>query len=274
MTYSVHAVPLNNSNFGWVFRSPSKPISELSRVRPSVQRQGRDGVVSGFAGALAPVTLPLVVQTPREHLETLIALFSRDGGYLTVTGDSSRRAAFELLSFSYTGYGDAEAVVDATFVIRLPEGVWRDTNLTTSDPVNTGTSGTIVEVMAGLSAPVADALIRVNGPIPSNAGVGVTVTDNSGAWFKYPDVINTGISLLFTPATGRAVLQDTAADWDDVNSTVSADVIFGGPRGVFEITPTWNGTNPAERIGKLTVTHGPGGSLSSLSVRGRRAFLV
>lgn len=137
--YSVNGVPLDNAQFGWLFRAPSKPLSELTRDWQALHRAGRDGVVAGLGSTTGPVIIPLMVQTPRENLESLVSLFG-DSGVLSISTDMTREVQFETMGHSLTGYGAAEAIVDVTFQLRLPAVFWRDKQPTTVTTPITSTS--------------------------------------------------------------------------------------------------------------------------------------
>ena len=264
MTYSVSGVPLDNPAFGWLFRAPSKPISEIVRERANLIIPGTDGVVPGLPATMSAVTLPLVVQTSRANLQTLVALVSAEGS-LTVTADPSRSVQFELLSWTYEGYGEGEAILDVTFVIRLPGAYWRAVAETTSAAAALSSGSVAVgSLFPGLSAPVQDAIVRVKG-----ATTGLQVTDSGGSWFTYAPALTGSQYLRFEAATGRAYV--TSSDTWTGGTEVSGDVDFGGPRSVFEITPYF--TDPSARAGQLVVATASRSS-ADIRVRGRAAHVV
>ena len=266
MTYSINGIPLNNPDFGWVFRAPSKPLSELVRERANLSIAGTDGVVAGLPATFGPVTLPLVVRTPKSNLQTLVALFSAEGT-LRLTGDSSRSVTFELLSWRHQGYGPAEAILDVTFLIRLPGVFWRDASVSTSSAASLSSASVAVTgLFDGISAPVQDAIVRVKG-----ACTGLQVTDSGGSWFTYAESLSSSEYLRFDSASGRAYV--TTSDTWTGGTEVSGDIDFGGPRGVFEITPRLAPSDPSDRDGRLTVTTATR-SGASIQVRGRAAYLI
>ncbi|MCC2033063.1 hypothetical protein [Microbacterium allomyrinae] len=264
--YSVAGVPLRNPTFGWRFRSPSKPISELVRERANVSAPGTDGTVAGLPATVSAVVLPLVVRTPKAHLQTLTALFSGEGA-LTVTADASRSVQFELLSWTHVGYGSADSILDVTFIIRLPQVYWRDAAESTSTAASLSTASVAVTgLFPGMSAPVQDAIVRVKG-----ATTGLQVTDTAGSWFTYAPALTGSQYLRFESTTGRAFV--TTSDTWVGGTEVSGAVDFGGPRGVFEITPRLAPADPATRDGRLTVATATR-SGAQIQVRGTAAFLV
>ncbi|MDR6142385.1 hypothetical protein QE375_001939 [Microbacterium foliorum] len=261
--YSVNGVPLDNPSLGWILRAPTKPLSTLSYERASLASGGRDGVVAGLPATTGPVSLRFVVQSARANLETLIAVFGA-GGTLALTASSGRQVEFETLSHTPEGFGPADAVVDATFLIRLPGAFWRDiTQSTKTSPL--AAASVAVSVFGGISAPVADAVIRVQG-----AATAIQVTDSSGAWVVLPNVA-AGQWARFDSASGKAFV--TTSDTWSGGTDVSGQVDFGGPRGVFEITPALTPGNPTLRFGQLTVTTASRNG-ASVDVRGKAAYVL
>ncbi len=256
----IDGVSLDRPTLGWVHRSTSEPLPSYESDLRSVVREGRDGVVGGIASTTSPTLRRLVVQTPRANLESLVALF-RTGRVLT---DGTREAAMEFKSMSPTGYGPADAVVDATFVIRLPGAFMRAKTVTTTPTPIAGAS-VVASVFPGLSAPVADAILRFKGP-----ATGIRITDSSGAWLSLPNVA-ASTWLRFDMDTGFAFTTETDT-WTG-GTNVSGLIDFGGPRGVFEITPSLTVLDPANRTGKLTVTTATRTG-AVLEVRGKSAHLL
>ncbi|MDR6142033.1 hypothetical protein QE375_001587 [Microbacterium foliorum] len=261
--YSVNGVPLDNPSLGWILRSPTKPLSTLTYGRASIESVGRDGVVAGLPATTGPVTLRFVVQTARANLETLIAAFGA-GGVLALTASTGREVQFETLSFTPEGFGAADAIVDATFLIRLPAAFWRDITAKTETAALTAAS-VAVSVFGGISAPVADAIIRVQG-----AATAIQVTDSSGAWATLPNVA-AGQWVRFEAASGKAFITTTNT-WAG-GTDVSGQVDFGGPRGVFEIAPSLTPGNPAVRFGQVAVTTASRTG-AAVDVRGKAAYVL
>lgn len=264
--YSVNGIALDNEGKSWVLRAPTKPLSQIVTERASVRSPGTDGVAAGIGGFADPVTLPFMVRTPKTNLEALVALFM-PGGVLSVTGDASRQVLFEFLSFSYTGYGAADADVDAQFLIRLPEVWWRSASTSTSSAASISSGSVDVSgFFSGMSAPVQDAIIRVKGRVG-----GLIVSDHGGAWFSLDDILDTGEYLRFESATGRGFI--TTSDAWVGGTEVSDRIDYGGPRGVFELTPYW-ASDPATRSGKLKVSTLSRSGTPTIEVRGKAAFLT
>lgn len=260
--YAVNGIPLDNPNFGWEFLAPSKPLSEFTIALESIVLTGRDGVEPLGGRVEAPI-LPMVVRTPGAHKESLIALFSAAGRILTIAGDASRSVGFELMATTNDRLVAADAIVDITFMIRLSRVYWRDTLETTSPAVAIATASQVVDVMAGLSQPVRDAIIRVKGQAS-----GLVITDSSGGWVSYAAAIPSGVNYWrFESDTGRAFT--TTADVWTGGTEVTGQTDFSGTAYPFSIFPRF--TDPAVRAGRLTVVTSAR-SGATIQVRGRRAY--
>ena len=265
--YSVNGVSLDNEALGWIFRAPSKPLSELVKQLQSLHVPGRSGVVTTDATADAPV-IALVVQTPREHLEDLYALFFY-GGTLALTATPARSVAFQFSSVSNDGFGPGDAIVDATISVRLDGAFWRDTDVRTSTAAALAAGMTTVDVFDGISAPMEDALVKVIGP----ANAGLTVTDAaSQSAFSFTAAIPAGKALVYNCADETAVLLDTPSSWTG-GTDVSGQINFFGDR--FRIVPFMpTATDPTTRAGRLAVTAAGVTAASKLQVQGQGAYLV
>jgi hypothetical protein len=263
VTYRLNGISLEDARFGWVVRSRSKPLADLSNVLSSLRRPGRHGAVSPAPGVLDVPTTMLVIETPRAHLRTLEALV-RAGGVLDSTYEPGE-SVVEFVSCSPSGRGGADSIVDLSVVFRVPAASARGALVTTTAAALSAASVAIGGLFPGLSLEVQDAIVRVKGAV-----LGLQVTDSSGAWFTYAGPVYESQWLRFEAASGRAFL--TTTDTWTGGTEVSGAVDFGGPRGTFEIAPSWT-TSPAERAGALTVTtSGRGGA--SVQVRGRAAYLI
>lgn len=263
MTYALNGVPFDNPTLGWTHRGTSKPLADLATALQSVKQNGRHGVLSPMPGVLESPVLQFVVRTPRANLRTLQMLVS-GGGVLTSTYETPS-VAVEFVSCAPRGVAAADGIVDLSFVFRVPDGGGRGA-LATSAAVTLGSASVVVPgLFAGLTLGVQDAMVRVKGAV-----AGLQVTDAGGSWFTYAGSLTGSQYLRFESASGRAFV--TTSDVWTGGTEVSGDIDFGGPRGVFEITPKWT-TDPAVRAGELTVvTSSRTGAAAQ--VRGQGAFLV
>jgi hypothetical protein len=205
----------------------------------------------------------LVIETPRAHLRTLESLV-RAGGVLDSTYEPGE-SVVEFVSCSPSGRGGADSIVDLSVVFRVPAASARGALVTTTAVALSAASVAVGGLFPGLSLEVQDAIVRLKGAV-----LGLQVTDSSGAWFTYAGPVYETHWLRFEAASGRAFL--TTTDTWAGGTEVSGAVDFGGPRGTFEIAPSWT-SSPAERAGSFTVTtSGRGGA--AVQVRGRAAYLI
>ena len=261
--YSVDGVPLQNPGMGWKFRGPSKPLSDLTVQRTSLRVPGLPGVVAGVEKTLEALdapTLMLVVQTPRSAYEDVLALLSA-GSVLSITDRPEKQAEYELLTTSYEGHGNADAIIDVTAAVRLPGVFWRDVEETTL--ATDLTSDSVVADAWRMTGLVTDAVIRVRGTtglrlISSSAYVEYSPTLTSGSYFRYEC------------ATGRAFV--TTTDTWIGGTEVSGAVEDDGPGDKFGIYP-WRPT-PLESIARLRVASTARAAGAKVELRGRGAHLV
>lgn len=259
--YSINGVPLENKAFGWEFRGPSKPISDFTRALVDLSAPGRDGVIAVPASTAAPV-IPLVVRTPRANADALFALLLAPNRVLSVTGVPGREVAVEFVTSSHEGYGDADAIVDYTILLRLSGVFWRDSVPVVSTAVALNAATVAVDVLAGTAQPVRDAQILVKGSCS-----GLLITDSGGDWLTYGAAIPAGKWWRFDGDAGRAFLMD-AAGWSG-GTEVTGDTDWSGRAYPFSIFPAF--TDPAVRAGRLTVATSAR-SGAEIQVRGRRSY--
>lgn len=261
--YALNGAALDNPALGWVLRGPSRPLSSYSRALRNLDATGRDGVTAGLGGTMGAPIVPLVVQTPREHLDALLALVSEDPLMLSLTATPEREVLVELVGFDPEGYGDADAFVDVTIPLRLPSVWWRDNVESTSPVVNLASASVNVSVFPGSSGPIGDSLVRVKG---SCSGLVVTA---GRTWFSYGIAVETGTYLRVDCDSGRA--------WVTATDTWSGGVEVTDKIDVFEvdnslvIRPTRVDGDPTDRVGILTVAT-TARSGAQIQVRGKGSY--
>lgn len=263
--YSVNGIPLDNPAMGWVFRAPSRPLTELVVRRPSVTLPGRLGVVRGIYASPEAVTPTFVVQTPRENLEALYSLFMR-GWRITRTDDPTRNVLYEFLSATPEGYGEGDKIVDLNVIVRFPEVFWRATDPTTSAAVTINTPSQVVTgLFPGLSGDIVDPVIRLKG-----AFSGLQVTDSGNSWFSYSGTILGSQYLRFDAGSGRAWV--TTTDTWSGGTEVSGSIDFSSPG--FRISPHWPvGLGSNIRDGRCTVATATRSGMT-FEVRGNAAYVL
>lgn len=265
--YLVNGIALDDDTRGWVCRDESRPLAQFDVELTSLQAAGRDGVVPGLRRRQGAPTIMLMVETPEEHQQALRSLFTQKTLILTnPTKYPDLQAPVELVGRSPFGYGDADEVVELTVMLRIPELFWRDDTVTTSDAAALGSGSVQVEVMAGLSAPVRDALVRIKGGVTD-----LRVADADGSWFEYGAALANGHYLRFDSATGQA--WDTNSDTWTGGTEVTGYISTGPGAYPLELTPQFT-TDPDDRSALLTVTSDTRTGAPTIEVRGQRAYEV
>lgn len=262
--YSVDGIALHNPGMGWKFRGPSRPLSDLTVQRTSLKVPGRPGVVPNVDNPLASLDSPtptLMIRTPKAEYETLLSLLS-EGTLLSRSDRIDREAPYELLSTSYEGYGNADAIIDVSATIRLPGVFYRDVDVTTHLSALDAASK-VVDTwwMTGL---VLDSIIRVKGPV---SGLHVR---SGPSWLRYTPALPAGSFLRYDSGSGRAwvTTTDTWVGGTEVSGVVTAD----GPGGTFGIFPTR--VSPSDRVGRLQVDTATRSAGAVIEVRGKGAHLA
>lgn len=265
--FAINGVLLDDDTRGWVCRDESTPLVGIDVEVTSLNAAGRDGDVPGLQRRAASPTIMLMVETPQAHEQALRSVFRKRSLVLTnPTKYPDMEVAVELLSLSPTGYGAADAVVEFTALLRVPELFWRDDADTTSAAAALGSASVEVAVMAGLSAPVRDALVRVKGNVTD-----LRVTDADGSWFEYQQALPAGSYLRFDSRTGRAWV--TATNTWTGGTEVTGYINTGPGPYPLELTPQFS-ADPDDRVAVLTVTTDTRASAPTIEVRGRRAYEV
>ena len=262
--YSVDGIALDNPALGWKLRAPSQPLSSHSADRYSASTPGIPGVLPDADHPLALLTPPsptLVVETPRAQYSNLVSLLAT-GRSLSLTDVPGREAVFEFLSQSMEGFGNADAVIDVTAVLRIPGVFWRDTAVSTYRVVIGAASVTLdAWRMDGL---VQDATVRVQGPFS-----GLRVASGPAA-FAYTPAVPAGSYLRHELATGRSFI--TTSDTWTGGTEVSGSVAVEGPADGFAVFPTR--TSAVDLVARLVATTATRGAGAAIEITGKGAYLV
>lgn len=259
----VNGVPLDYPTLGWIFRPRSVPYSNLEVDLGQLSVAGRDGTIGTLTTINAPM-YPLTVNTPPSGWESLLALLSGQNLVLTRDDHPTWEVKARFASLSVDEVFHHNEWIDATFILELTGAFWRDKAASTDTVALTSVSA-FLDLWTGMSAPVSDAMVRVKG-----SAAGIRVADAGGSWVTLPDVTASQY-VRFEADTGKAFI--TTTDTWVGGTDVSGQVDFGGPRGVFEVTPVLAALQPASRKGILTVTT-TSRSGAALSVRGKAAYTL
>lgn len=264
--FSLNGIALDNAELDWKVLAGTTVLTEIGVERPDLVIGQQDGNLAGLFGRAAASPIVIKVRTPRTYESALRAVFRRPGLVLTDSNLPGLEAVVELRSLSAAGYGAAEELVDLTAVLGLPGVFWRDVATATSPLAALTGSGQAVTVMAGLSAPVRDAIVRLRGGLTSPR-----VQDSNGSWIQYNASIPGGQYLRFESATGRAFLT-TSDTWTGGTEVTTAVGNGSGPYPL-ELTPYFT-TDPTVRSARLTVTYSGASGAPGIEIRGKRAHEV
>lgn len=166
--------------------------------------------------------------------------------------------------FVEAGYGRLTAL------LAVPGVFFRGTETTASIGTVTSSTPVAVPFLAGSTAPVPDALLRLYSFSGNAIAAGaLSVTDEaSGTGFTVQAAIPATTYLYVDCATHRAWQSASGTAWTPSSGTDVSGWVEEHPVGMLELTPAMQGTNPTDR--KVFVRT----SMStSVSVRARAAYL-
>lgn len=261
--YIVNGFNLNNKERGWRLLRDSMPAPGLGYRVTELLTGGGDGIVT-LPTTREQSTATFTVEVPHDELSNLLALFGDPSLVITREGESGRSATGRLLSATPDQYHPKANMVQYSFLVEFPEGAWRSGIITTPHTAAVSGGATFLP-FAHISAPIQDGLVRFQGPIQNPE-----LTDSSGAFVTLSGTLTAGQYLRFDLSTGRAY--QTSSDTWTGGTEVSGLVDYGGPRGVFEITPST--TLPTEtRYASLRLNQSTFSSGSGVRIRARNSFL-
>lgn len=267
MTYKVNGVELENPTLGWTLVRGSIPVLPFEINNPTQEKIGVDGVTQYFATRKAS-SFQFTVKSPLTTRGDLLALFSQPVLVVTDTDKPGWEATGRTLSSSVEAYHEKREWASDLFVVEIPLGAWRGP-LVTTPPLQAGSPNATMTLFNGISAPVQDAIIRFRGPVQDPQ----IVDQQSGSYLAVTGSVLAGEYLRYDSRTGRA-WKTTSDTWTG-GTEVSGNLDFGGPRGVFEITPRFVATgDPTQRNAQLVLTQASFGTGGGFEVRGRNAFIL
>lgn len=204
---------------------------------------------------------------------TLLALLGQPGGVEitrraiddTVAHDTT--AIARLKSISEPHADAASPLTTVTVVLDLPDVFWRGTIATSPQAPASGDTVTEVTSLAGSSAPVVDAVVRVSGPATALQILDVA----SGTGLSWSGALPEGEYLYLDAATLRAWRSTSWSEWAPGAADESLGLDYPGP-GPLEIWPL-PGAAPEQRTPRLSVSGAGRGSSTALAVRAAPAYL-
>lgn len=263
MGFLINGVALDQATKSWAVSERSKVLPAVPRRVQSLTRPGRDGVILVPAD-FDVATFVLVVNSPRANVEPLVALLTAPGAILTDSTRAGRQAVIELVSIDYPRLAPGDRVVAVTAVFRIPGTFWRDTSDSTTATVDLSTGSGSVTPWAGLSAPVADALIRVNGPATEVLAVDYL----TGFGFQWIGTLTSSDSLIYNMDNQSAAI--TAGGSFTGGTDATAGLVMVGDR--MRLWPVLDGS--LDTAARLDVEIVGEGVASLAQVKGRAAYAV
>lgn len=263
MTYSVNGVSLQNKDKGWVLDRASIPVLPLEYASSTYTSAGRDGDFIAAQQARRPSTFRFSVKAGLDTRRELLALMT--GVNLEIQSEKfpGFTASGYTISSSVESYYEAKGWAKDLFVVEVPSGCWRGPVVTTPITVP-APAGAKLTVFPELRAPVQDAIVRIKGPIEKPQ-----ITDPRGSFVVLNATVPANNYLRFDSRTGRAWI--TTTDTWVGGDEVSGQIDFGGPRGIFEITPP---ADPTKTDGSVTLTQASYNTGSGFQIRAASAVLI
>ncbi|MCU1441141.1 MAG: hypothetical protein JWP85_2138 [Rhodoglobus sp.] len=257
-TYILNGVDLDDNAYGWSIQSSSEPHPGIKK-RSLGQRGGqRDGNTPLPASEDSPI-VRLTVRVPDSGVQMFEAFIDAE---VLILGHDSQEAVVELIDASPAHGFD---FTEFSCLFRFNEMFWRDPAVATSVAAALAADSVVVSVMAGLTAPVRDAIVRVKGGFTD-----LKVIDSRGSFFHAGLALPNTSWLRFESDTGRAFT--TATDVWAGGTEVTGSIDNGAGAYYLQLSPYF--TDLAVRTARLTVeTAGRSGS-PTIEVRGKRAHRV
>jgi hypothetical protein len=256
-------------------------VDEASNWRVKVTRRGERLEIPNRHGFI-PVGLPvfeappltLVLEPLRSTLadlddaaDELESLLSAQELTVTRTGGNGIVATqpAELEDIDWSNFTDVSAKATATVVLALPGVFFRGPEITTAATVVAPPTTVTLAELAGGTAPIVDAVARVRGP----AGSIDLVDEATGTGLSWAGATLADTQYRFLDAASLRTWVGTASAWSPPAST--SPLNYPGP-GRLQLRPRMEGTDPADRRTKLTVSGTGFGPTTALAVRARPAY--
>lgn len=261
--YKLNGFSLDSPSLGWTVLDASEWTAGTTMSRPSLQAPGYDGSVP-LPGYRDTPALGIVIGTQHSRLAALKTLLEQPVLTLERAGtEGDAIVQLEGISEERVTSGK-DPYMEVKAVLSIP-GVWFRGPVTETAGT-TVSRKTVVDVFPGLTGKVTDSLIRftdITNP---------KVTDSAGTFMAYKGVVNPGQFLILDSATGLGRMT-TSQKWDQGTEVDPLLLSYGRGPAFFTITPFID-KDPAETVGRLTVTATTATETSKVTVRGRSAYSV
>lgn len=264
--YALNGRPLHEGHSGWrTLRDGTQTQGGITNSLVKVPSPGRPGYRPAPSTYTEQIMV-LVVRTPRDRLEELLALCDA-ATVISRVGDSTKEAAIEIASAIPSSNAVYDAVFDVTITVVIYEGAWRDVDAVTVGPTSVTTPTQAFTMLDDIGAPVFDMDVFIRGVFDE-----FTLTDSGGSWLKTtreftPQASDRG--LLYVGATKKAFLAMESSPWVPVSD--ASQYIDVSANGGFRLTPELVSGNPANRRVALSLVTLAQTS-TTLRVRAKRRY--
>lgn len=254
----------------------------VSDVSTSVTVRTVNSEIPGVDGSTDPAA-PL--QTPQLALAFHIAADDDDDRVMetryralvgllanakTISRDVDGRvssARMELQSVTKPQHWPGSGIVQVTALIRLPGVYWRATAPDWQKASAVSATEYTVDTLAGGTAPVSDAMFRVDGPITNPV-----LTALDGTWARLSVTLAQGESAILDAATFR-VFTGAGASFDTPGTPQPGALTTSGGMYAFRLIPRVT-ADPEVTEYPVTLTGGGTGPATGIGVRARKAWHV
>lgn len=273
LTWKINNVDLDAGSLGF--------IVEPSMWRPPISLRNTEIVLPTRHGSIIPdlptfdaplLTLSVWRAASQTNIEAatnaLVALLTQPS--LTLTRESGgivASAPADLQSMSFDNFV-VDSTSRATAVLKVP-GVFFRGNIVTSADINFTADFDSVAVAAldGSTAPIADPIIRILGPVTNP----IIRNPTSGTSIGYTGTVPAGTYLFIRLDNLSARTSTTSTDWNAGGTTVTQNLTYA-PRGILQLWPAISG-DPFTRPVLLSGTGTGKTSAARVTVQAAKAYL-
>ncbi|MEU6789965.1 hypothetical protein ABZ912_63230 [Nonomuraea angiospora] len=291
-SYTLDGVALDHPAGCWRLKrgTQRRPLPGARAVRVSVTGRAGELPIVGLDHEATSFSLTFVVTgaTPagadggfpqmETNLEALTALLGVRNRLMVMryqAGPIVRVADVTVTAASEPEINTGAARARFSVVVEVPGVYWRD-EAVTAWAGNANASDQVITTLAGSTAPITDALIRVTGPATNITVKDVASQGAVGLLTSGSNSLTAGQRLLIDAAAMRAALVTTDT-WDLTTGTDRTGVIsvfgpFSANRWI-HLTPAMAVGDPFSRAVLISCTASSTTAASALEVRARRAYL-
>lgn len=279
LTYHLEGFPLHQPDQGYLLMEGTQFAPEIAPRRVNIVLPNAHGEVPAWNDPLDTTELALRVRirgdSPdelRERWEVLRALTGTGGNRpLTLTrvhGSQELEASVQLLTMDVPDFWCAAGMVQTTMVLHNPSGRWQEPEAV-EQMLATDGQPQQVDFAAESTAPVTNALVRVQGPISF-----ITVTDatnNTGFQWTSPDTPLDETEYLLVDCASYTAWRNDDAEWDSRDRNVTHGLVTTGS-GMLSLVRAYDSATGQFTNTVATELFGDGAA-TELYIRGKRTYI-